>query len=172
MFPANNLELSDKICQLCQGIEHSWTVEHFLTKTNSSGAENKGLQGTRHCGFCRFSKTDQDQTDLLFLSLSQTDQRFAKRFIFESKKKDVLTSGPPRTEQILWPRHCVQRTWGAELHPRLKVTTRAFCTCCLKDIDSQVPVTAKTILKGQESFVDAYSCFFDNLKQVITLFEF
>ena len=42
----------------------------------------------------------------------------------------------------------------------------------LKDIESQVPVTAKTILKGQESFVDAYSCFFDNLKQVITLFEF
>ena len=31
---------------------------------------------------------------------------------------------------------------------------------------SQVPATAKTILKGQESFVDAYSCFFDNLKQV------
>ena len=29
--------------------------------------------------------------------------------------------GPPRTEQILWPRHCVQRTWGAELHPKLKV---------------------------------------------------
>ena len=24
------------------------------------------------------------------------------------------------------------------------------------------------ILKGQESFVDAYSCFFDNLKQVFT----
>ena len=89
--------------------------------------------------------------------------------------------GPPRTEQILWPRHCVQRTWGAELHPRLKVSaTRFFHQKWLllktiimlvliqssSNLLSQVPATAKTILKGQESFVDAYSCFFDNLKQV------
>ena len=33
--------------------------------------------------------------------------------------------GPPRTEQILWPRHCVQRTWGAELHPKLKVKKKS-----------------------------------------------
>ena len=31
----------------------------------------------------------------------------------------------------------------------------------------QVPTTAKMVLKGEESFVDAYSCFFDNLKQVV-----
>ena len=42
----------------------------------------------------------------------------------------------------------------------------------LKGIKFQVPVTAKTILKGQESFVDAYSCFFDNLKQVLKFFSF
>ena len=28
----------------------------------------------------------------------------------------------------------------------------------------QIPATARMILKGQESFVDAYSCFFDNLR--------
>ena len=30
----------------------------------------------------------------------------------------------------------------------------------------QVPTTARMVLKGEEPFVDAYSCFFDNLKQV------
>ena len=29
-----------------------------------------------------------------------------------------LTTG---TEQKLWPKHCVQDTWGSELHPDLKV---------------------------------------------------
>lgn len=34
----------------------------------------------------------------------------------------VVFEGPPMTEQTLWPRHCVQDTWGAELHKDLKVT--------------------------------------------------
>ena len=33
----------------------------------------------------------------------------------------VVFEGPPKTEQILWPRHCVQESWGAELHKNLKV---------------------------------------------------
>ena len=33
----------------------------------------------------------------------------------------VVFEGPPMTEQTLWPRHCVQDTWGAELHKELKV---------------------------------------------------
>ena len=33
----------------------------------------------------------------------------------------VVFEGPPKTEQTLWPRHCVQESWGAELHKDLKV---------------------------------------------------
>ena len=33
----------------------------------------------------------------------------------------VVFEGPPMTEQTLWPRHCVQESWGAELHKDLKV---------------------------------------------------
>ncbi len=33
----------------------------------------------------------------------------------------VIFEGPPMMEQKLWPKHCVQQTWGAELHPDLKV---------------------------------------------------
>jgi nicotinamidase-related amidase len=36
----------------------------------------------------------------------------------------VVFAGPPLTEQTLWPRHCVQQTWGAELHKDLKVDYR------------------------------------------------
>ena len=42
----------------------------------------------------------------------------------QPKTRQMLL-GPPRTEQILWPRHCVQRTWGAELHPKLKVKSQS-----------------------------------------------
>ena len=34
----------------------------------------------------------------------------------------VVFEGPPKTEQTLWPRHCVQESWGAELHKDLKVS--------------------------------------------------
>ena len=34
----------------------------------------------------------------------------------------VVFTGPPMTEQTLWPRHCVQNSWGAELHKDLKVS--------------------------------------------------
>ena len=34
----------------------------------------------------------------------------------------VIFAGPPLTEQTLWPRHCEQDTWGAQLHTDIKVT--------------------------------------------------
>ena len=33
----------------------------------------------------------------------------------------VTFEGPPRMDQVLWPRHCVQDSWGAQLHQDLKV---------------------------------------------------
>lgn len=35
----------------------------------------------------------------------------------------VIFSGPPPMRQRLWPRHCVQDTWGSELHKDLKVSS-------------------------------------------------
>ena len=49
--------------------------------------------------------------------------------------------------QILWPRHCVQGSWGAECHPDL-VTDE-------KDV---------IIYKGTNAEVDSYSAFYDNQK--------
>jgi len=48
-------------------------------------------------------------------------------------------------EQILWPKHCVQNTFGAEFHPNLNV----------KNIN-------KIIYKGTDTKIDSYSAFFDN----------
>lgn len=47
--------------------------------------------------------------------------------------------------QVLWPDHCVQNTFGAELH---------------KDLD-KCPITA-IFRKGMNVEVDSYSAFFDN----------
>eukprot|EP00051_Salpingoeca_urceolata_P028113 m.485064 g.485064 ORF g.485064 m.485064 type:complete len:235 (-) comp23648_c0_seq1:178-882(-) len=52
------------------------------------------------------------------------------------------------TEQVLWPNHCVQQSWGAELVEGLQVA------------ESDV-----VIKKGQDSAVDSYSAFFDNARK-------
>ncbi len=42
----------------------------------------------------------------------------------------VVFEGPPQVEQKLWPAHCVQGSWGSELHPELRVrATRSACVC-------------------------------------------
>ncbi|HHP7242632.1 MAG TPA: bifunctional nicotinamidase/pyrazinamidase [Cyclobacteriaceae bacterium] len=48
-------------------------------------------------------------------------------------------------EQILWPDHCIQNTWGAELHA---------------DLDQQL--IKKIFKKGIDPVIDSYSGFFDN----------
>jgi nicotinamidase/pyrazinamidase len=53
--------------------------------------------------------------------------------------------------QILWPVHCVQRTPGAELHPRL-----------------DRPRIAAIFRKGVDPNVDSYSGFFDNGRRAST----
>ncbi len=47
--------------------------------------------------------------------------------------------------QVLWPDHCVQGAWGAELHP-----------------DLHIPHAALVIRKGIHTAIDSYSAFFEN----------
>lgn len=64
------------------------------------------------------------------------------------KVYDTVTfKGPPKFNQRLWPRHCVQDSWGAELHKDLKVLDNAI-----------------KIYKGTNPDVDSYSVFWDNKK--------
>uniref|UniRef100_H2ZGM6 nicotinamidase n=1 Tax=Ciona savignyi TaxID=51511 RepID=H2ZGM6_CIOSA len=50
-----------------------------------------------------------------------------------------------RREQVLWPVHCIQGSWGAELHKDLNVVAGSFM-----------------IKKGISTSLDSYSAFFDN----------
>ena len=54
---------------------------------------------------------------------------------------------PVEMSQVLWPRHCVQNTWGACPHPDLR-----------QDPDDFI------VKKGTHSGVDSYSAFYDNSK--------
>lgn len=63
----------------------------------------------------------------------------------------VIFAGPPVMAQRLWPRHCVQDTWGAELHKDLNIVENST-----------------KIYKGSSSEVDSYSVFWDNMKLVQT----
>lgn len=60
---------------------------------------------------------------------------------------EVVYTGPPKVTQTLWPRHCVQGTWGAEMHKDLAIRENSF-----------------TVKKGFNPNVDSYSAFFDNAK--------
>ena len=38
----------------------------------------------------------------------------------------VVFTGPPKTEQKLWPGHCVQESWGSNFHKDLIVSLISF----------------------------------------------
>lgn len=54
-------------------------------------------------------------------------------------------------EQILWPKHCVEGSWGWQFHPELDMA-----------------VSDKIVKKGQDKRVDSYSAFFDNGRAAAT----
>ncbi|KAF4518780.1 hypothetical protein B566_EDAN005400 [Ephemera danica] len=60
---------------------------------------------------------------------------------------EVIFEGTPPIKMRLWPRHCVQESWGAELHKDLKVMDGAVF-----------------VHKGTNAEVDSFSAFFDNLR--------
>ncbi|XP_046633855.1 nicotinamidase-like [Daphnia pulicaria] len=59
----------------------------------------------------------------------------------------VVFEGPPLNEQKLWPKHCVQNSWGAELHPAMKILENGIL-----------------VHKGVHPDIDSYSAFWDNNK--------
>jgi nicotinamidase-related amidase len=63
-------------------------------------------------------------------------------------------NGIPRMEQILWPRHCVQNTTGAQLHSDLKII----------DENDNPNTTIVHLYKGTKPNIDSYSAFWDNFK--------
>jgi len=67
---------------------------------------------------------------------------------------EVVFQGQQKVKQVLWPRHAVQNTSGAELHKDLKVHP-----------------LAKIIKKGYKSDIDSYSAFSDPHKLVVTELE-
>lgn len=72
--------------------------------------------------------------------------------VFETVKlSDYGIKSDIGDEQIIWPEHCIQGTFSAELHPDLDK----------ENIDHIVK-------KGQNSFVDSYSTFMDNARNATT----
>jgi nicotinamidase/pyrazinamidase len=66
-------------------------------------------------------------------------------------KKPLDRVNLPYGEQILWPDHCIERTPGAEFHPKLEV---ANCELVIR--------------KGFHREIDSYSAFFENDRQTPT----
>ncbi len=54
-------------------------------------------------------------------------------------------------EQVLWPDHCVQGTWGAEFHESLDLNPVSYI-----------------VRKGRNELIDSYSAFFENDRTTAT----
>ena len=65
---------------------------------------------------------------LLHIGLSSMDNWNQIQDAEKAETMDVVVfEGPPKTEQVLWPTHCVQESWGAEMHKDLKVKNFHIC---------------------------------------------
>ncbi|XP_029041447.1 nicotinamidase-like [Osmia bicornis bicornis] len=62
-----------------------------------------------------------------------------------AKPLSTVIFAEPYMEQILWPKHCVMNTWGAQLHKDLVIVPHS-----------------EQVRKGQHPELEAYSVFFDN----------
>jgi nicotinamidase-related amidase len=88
----------------------------------------------------------------------------------------VTFAGPPPMKQRLWPRHCVQDSWGAELHKELKVGD-AFGRNNLRYLHLsfaflfQIAEAGIKVYKGTNPDVDSYSVFWDNKKLTDTTLQ-
>jgi len=81
----------------------------------------------------------------------------------------VVFEGPPKTEMKLWPAHCIQESWGSEIHEDL--TASYFMTFQWFETKKpdwffckKVYPGSKIIYKGSRPTIDSFSGFFDNQK--------
>lgn len=70
----------------------------------------------------------------------------------------VMFAGPPPMKQRLWPRHCVQDTWGAELHKDLKVRASHLLVRVLEYCVREEPVRLDSIVpvKYSPAYIQNY----------------
>src|SRR5688500_8567645 len=72
----------------------------------------------------------------------QTHKSFASNHADRKPFEKIILGG---LEQVLWPDHCVQGTFGAEFHPQLRMNN-----------------VEAIFRKGMEPEIDSYSGFYDN----------
>ena len=95
-----------------------------------------------HCSF--YDNIDKTPLSTKTLSLYPNQNMTQIRNKVPLFGKVILENGEA---QILWPRHCVQNTWGSQLIKQLKPTKNDF-----------------VVFKGNNENIDSYSAFFDNGK--------
>lgn len=95
---------------------------------------------------CSFYETLMEGASPSPLHPSQDEEQAKSAGVFSTVTM-MAPDGSSPMEQILWPRHCVMDTWGAECHKDLE----------MRDTD----IICK---KGVDPCVDSYSAFYDNQK--------
>jgi len=82
----------------------------------------------------------------LHASLSQEKRDVSEGSAMFSEVTLTAPNGQPMG-QVLWPRHCVQDSWGSRMHEDLHVQSTDLIVC-----------------KGTNPMIDSYSAFHDNMK--------
>lgn len=108
----------------------------MTNSTSSTGSSSDELDG---------STSDKGNSNETNNDKTSADRFKLKKLVTDVQVYDTVLFDEGQMEQKLWPVHCVQNSWGAQLHPKLKIVPNAF-----------------RVYKGTLANVDAYSAFWDN----------
>lgn len=120
------------------GFHENLHLRKYLIKNSESSATNDNKNSINDDNYDTNEATGHNE------NLERANEN--KKLLTKAKLFDTVLFDGGRMEQKLWPIHCVQNSWGAELHSKLKI----------------VPDSIR-IYKGTLSNVDAYSAFWDNM---------
>lgn len=122
------------------GFHANLPLRKYIPK-NSNGNSNKPM-ATTDSDSNTMKESDSNNGDKTDSNKFKLKRLSAKVQVF-----DTVLFDDGRMEQKLWPVHCVQNSWGAELHPKLLIAPDSV-----------------RIYKGTLPQVDAYSAFWDNMR--------
>lgn len=130
--PDNHVSFIENVGQ--RKLHSSSQVRHYL-KSNFENGKVASIIRKRLMGLEGITQEIYPSTiSLLTLILYILQKKAEEAVLYDT----VVFEGPPLNEQKLWPKHCVQNSWGAELHSAVKVFCEFHAVITNSQLDCQI----------------------------------
>lgn len=118
--------------------KHKLKVTNNINKDDSKESNDEQATSRKTLAYSNTNNIQTEELNKIDATPTTGNAKMMDTVIFEEDQK----------EQKLWPVHCVQNSWGSQLHSKLIVSENAIL-----------------VYKGTLSEVDSYSVFWDNKRQ-------